>query len=211
MELRHKEMLSLLRISNITWKKAKDKKRLFNKQGFELVEIKKVGRSNIYIIKEPQLASEQLKRLLLDDYDFSVSSNNLLSFSNLLLLYWQQGTLMDMQLVSDTLGISQSTIYRWRKQMQEKGLINIVSSGTIVLYYSKHERVAGTEKDWMDWLRYVDSFPVDSKLKYSQLLFMYQAEKGFFPYKTSTIKADVIKEDIFKLIYELTQEIEIGA
>lgn len=207
MELRHKEMLSLLRISSSTWKHTKDKRELFSKQGFELVEIKKVGRSNIYIIKEPQLASEQLKRLLLDDYDFSVSSNNLLSFSNLLLMYWQQGAILDTQLVSETLGISQSTIYRWRKQMEEKGLITIVPRNTVVLYYRHDKRIVGTEKDWTNWKNYAEQSPLDIRNHYSEVLFMYRDEYGFFPYRTSTIEFNVIKEDIFKLIYKLTKEI----
>lgn len=204
MELRHKEMLALLKISSSTWKHTKDKNTLFNRQGFKLLETKKVGRTNIYVIEEPQKASEQLKWLLLNEYDFNINSDNLVSFSNLLLMYWQQGAILDTQLVSETLGISKQTIYRWRKQMEEKGLITIVPRNTVVLYYRHDKRIVGTEKDWTNWKNYAKQFPLDN---YSEVLFMYRDEYGFFPYRTSTIEFNVIKEDIFKLIYKLTKEI----
>lgn len=196
MKINHKEALNLLRISDSKWRKAKDKYKLFSQEGFKLISTEKVGRSIYYEIEEPQEEWEDLKRIFLEYYSLNLKASNLDKFIELLLWYREEGTILNINRITTTLGISRGTVYNWRSQMQSRGFLEMYSKDVVVLYYEGSKRELGTEKDWFEWNKFKEE---NKGLSYRSKMTRYKEEKGFFPYLTSSVKFNHAFEELLNL------------
>lgn len=204
MNLDKKNMVTLLGVSENTWRKKNkaQQKELINSRGYKLIGTYKVGREVFYQLES---MGEELLEVLSILKQYGIETRNPKAIINFLVALNMDETKQLTKLAREC-NISTSTAYNWINRLEEQEILRKEERALKVRYGRNGKREICTEEQWEEFKKFYDHC-IEGKLLPVQIYQAWASKTGYNYRQASVIKSNGFFEEFFSILEKASNQI----